>query len=289
MADPGQCGDSQNPFCTDQYLYAPAEFCCPKGRICLLVAANTTVICCPPGLPNCEKIGSIPCDISLLAFPSEIQSTVRQGNLTDCGGQCCPWGYYCNEKGNCELSPDQAKAPPGPYGSASDAQSTSSSTPSSTSSLTSLPILSDGSSSFSTSKSSAAADTSMATSTIPETHAPSSERPSSTTSVGPSPESNQTANQSGAAVGTSQAAYIAIGSFFGVALLVLVVYFILRMRKSRKSHGVRDQYDHGQEYPVGTSVYDQGGMNELKPPAHPDSPYVYQGRPGSSNVYELSG
>ncbi|KAI1144611.1 hypothetical protein F5Y05DRAFT_33109 [Hypoxylon sp. FL0543] len=249
MGNPGKCGDDQHPFCVDQYLYAPSGTCCEEGRTCLLVAANSTVVCCPRD-NNCERIESIPCDVSLMAFPGEIQSTVRQGNLTTCDDQCCPWGYFCETKGICGLSPNQDRAPPGPYEPSSQSQSTSSYTSSPTSSY---------------------------------------ETPNFTTSAGPSLKSNQTTSQPGAAVSSSQSACIAVGSFFGVALAVLAIFFVLRRRKSKKSRDDTHQDNNDEEYPVGTSVHDQGGRNALKSQEQPANPDVNQGRLSGSKVYELSG
>ncbi|KAI0117574.1 hypothetical protein F4776DRAFT_673065 [Hypoxylon sp. NC0597] len=287
----GECGDDQNPYCDDRVPYAPADFCCQKDSSCLLVAANTTVICCPPGW-DCKKIGSISCDPGALTFPSEIQSTVRHGNLTECNNECCPWGYFCNAASNCELFPDQAKASPGAELSSSKTSSTRHPKSSSTSSSTSPSTTPPTSSSSSTSTSLTTSDTLTTASTTSTTYASSYETPSIIPSVGPLPlpGSNETTNQTGAAPSTNKGTWIAVGSCLGFALLVLVIYSIIRVRKSTKrSREDRDQNNDDHGYPVGTSVYGQGGMSELDSPKQPANPYAHQGQLGSSNIYELSG
>ncbi|OTA95110.1 hypothetical protein M434DRAFT_29145 [Hypoxylon sp. CO27-5] len=285
----GVCGDDQNPYCDLQVSYAPAEFCCKEEATCLLVAANTTVICCPPGR-LCRVIEAISCDLNLLQFPSEIQSTFRQGNLTECNNGCCPWGYFCNAGNNCELAANQAEPPPGAEVSSSTTSSTSHPISSSTSSLTSSSTTPSTSSSSSTSTSLTTSDTFETTSTTRTTYASSYETPSITPSVGPLPGNNQTANQPGTAPGTNRGTWIAIGSCLGVGLLVLIIYSVLRVRKStKKSRDDKDRNNENHGYPVGTSVYDQRGENEPKSPEHPANPYPHQAQLDSSNVYELSG
>ncbi|OTA60284.1 hypothetical protein K449DRAFT_466236 [Hypoxylon sp. EC38] len=293
----GVCGDDQNPYCDLQVSYAPAEFCCKEETTCLLVAANTTVICCPPGR-LCRVIEAISCDLNLLQFPSEIQSTFRQGNLTECNNGCCPWGYFCNTGNNCELAANQAEPPPGAEVSSSKTSSTSHPISSSTSSSTSPPTTSSTTpsttpstpSSYLISTSSTTSDTFTTISTTRTTYSSSYETSSITPSVGPLPESNQTANQPGATPSTNRGTWVAIGSCLGVSLLVLIIYSILRVRKStKKSRDDRDQNNENHGYPVGASVYDQRGENEPKSPEHPANPYPHQAQLDSSNVYELSG
>ncbi|KAI1412935.1 hypothetical protein F5Y13DRAFT_199435 [Hypoxylon sp. FL1857] len=260
----GQCGDSQNPFCSEKNIFAPEEFCCPKGDSCLLTAANTTVICCPPG-SDCTLIAPIQCDLGLEKFPGEVQSIVREGQLPECDDQCCPWGYFCNQDDVCEISPDQTSPPPAAESSSSKNQPTGHPTSTST--------IKPGSSSTFTLTSLTASGTFTAIPTTLETQ---------TSSVG-TPQGNQTVNQPAAIGPNNKGAWIAIGSFFGVAVGVLVAYSILRVYKSRKSRDCRDKESSG------TSELDQGGVKEPESPDQPDSPYDYEKKTDGHNVYELPG
>ncbi|KAI1213949.1 uncharacterized protein F4807DRAFT_206823 [Annulohypoxylon truncatum] len=105
------CGANFSP-CSQPGL--PANFCCEADATCNLLAANTTVLCCPKNA-NCDTISPITCDLGLqdpATNPSaEIKTTVLNGILTTCAGQCCPFGYSCNGK-NCVKDADQSKKPP---------------------------------------------------------------------------------------------------------------------------------------------------------------------------------
>ncbi|KAI0842881.1 hypothetical protein F5Y06DRAFT_75495 [Hypoxylon sp. FL0890] len=91
----------------------PANFCCESGATCITLAANTTVLCCPEN-SNCDKIGTITCDLSLQDASTnptaEIKTTVLNGILEACAGQCCPFGYHCDGT-NCVVDADQSKRP----------------------------------------------------------------------------------------------------------------------------------------------------------------------------------
>ncbi|KAI1412645.1 hypothetical protein F5Y13DRAFT_45230 [Hypoxylon sp. FL1857] len=91
----------------------PANFCCETGSTCTVLAANTTVLCCPKD-SNCDRIGTITCDLSLQDATknptAEIKTTVLNGILETCAGQCCPFGYHC-DGANCAKDADQSKKP----------------------------------------------------------------------------------------------------------------------------------------------------------------------------------
>ncbi|KAI0383684.1 hypothetical protein F5Y04DRAFT_19082 [Hypomontagnella monticulosa] len=91
----------------------PDDFCCETDATCIVLAANTTVLCCPKD-SNCDTIGAITCDLELqdpAKNPAaEIKTTVLNGVLTTCGKQCCPFGYHCDGV-NCVKDADQSKPP----------------------------------------------------------------------------------------------------------------------------------------------------------------------------------
>ncbi|KAI2466622.1 hypothetical protein F4781DRAFT_347274 [Annulohypoxylon bovei var. microspora] len=105
------CGQNFSP-CSQPGL--PANFCCETGATCNLLAANTTILCCPTN-SNCDKISPITCDLGLqdpATNPSaEIKTTALNGVLTTCAGKCCPFGYSCDGT-NCAKDADQSKKPP---------------------------------------------------------------------------------------------------------------------------------------------------------------------------------
>lgn len=91
----------------------PDNFCCESDATCIVLAANTTVLCCPKG-SNCDTIGAITCDLTLqdpAKNPAaEIKTTALNGVLTTCGTSCCPFGYHCDGV-NCVKDADQSKPP----------------------------------------------------------------------------------------------------------------------------------------------------------------------------------
>ncbi|KAI1402350.1 hypothetical protein F4819DRAFT_281722 [Hypoxylon fuscum] len=105
------CAATNYSRCTQSGL--PDNFCCESGATCIVLAANTTVLCCPKG-SNCDKIGPITCDLALqdpVVNPTaEVRTTVLDGVLTKCGSQCCPFGYHCDGV-NCVIDTDQSKKP----------------------------------------------------------------------------------------------------------------------------------------------------------------------------------
>ncbi|KAK0673240.1 hypothetical protein QBC41DRAFT_395536 [Cercophora samala] len=91
----------------------PSSFCCPAGDRCLVLAGNTTVVCCPNG-STCQKLRPIDCNIELQdadkAPDSVIKTTALGGSLPKCGSECCPYGYSC-VNGECVMNTNQNAAP----------------------------------------------------------------------------------------------------------------------------------------------------------------------------------
>lgn len=123
------CADPKNIQCTQAGL--PSNFCCGASSECIVLAANTTVLCCPPG-SSCSTIKSIGCDISLQNASANadisLMTTALTATLPTCGNQCCPFGYSCDSNSNCVQDANQDTAP--------TTSSTSASTPSASSSTT---------------------------------------------------------------------------------------------------------------------------------------------------------
>lgn len=116
-------------LCTNAPLPSSSNFTCPVGDSCLLLAGNSTVLCCPAG-STCSKILPVTCDLSEQdgsAHPDAvIKTTVFDVSMTTCGdGNCCPFGYTCDSSSECQLLLDQSQLP---EGHDSDASSSSTST-----------------------------------------------------------------------------------------------------------------------------------------------------------------
>lgn len=120
------CGDPNNTQCSQAGL--PSNFCCAPSSDCVVLAANTTVLCCPTG-SSCSTIKSVSCDITLqnvTAHPDiSLMTTALTAVLPTCGNGCCPFGYSCNTAQDCVLNADQNIAPT--LSSASSTTSTASS------------------------------------------------------------------------------------------------------------------------------------------------------------------
>lgn len=103
----------RNPTCDipnfNQCQGAPNGFCCRSDAHCLVLASNTTVICCPSS-SDCAVIQPITCDISQqnsTNFPNaSIKTTNLTATLPSCDGECCPLGYSCTGTA-CKLNIDQ--------------------------------------------------------------------------------------------------------------------------------------------------------------------------------------
>ncbi|KAK4205290.1 hypothetical protein QBC40DRAFT_271440 [Triangularia verruculosa] len=112
----------------------PSSFCCPSGSKCLVLAGNSTVVCCP-NTSTCQKLRPISCDLELQdaekAPDSVIKTTALGGSLPKCGSECCPFGYAC-VNGECVMNSDQRAAPSQPSTPSSRPSSTPSTRPSTT-------------------------------------------------------------------------------------------------------------------------------------------------------------
>ncbi|KAF7558055.1 hypothetical protein G7046_g5910 [Stylonectria norvegica] len=87
----------------------PSDFCCPGASTCLILASNTTAVCCPKGA--CAAIQPIVCDLKLQdvsKYPkAPIHTVALDGSLPRCGSGCCPFGYVCNDDDQCSLDKHQ--------------------------------------------------------------------------------------------------------------------------------------------------------------------------------------
>ncbi|KAH7364297.1 hypothetical protein BKA65DRAFT_388047 [Rhexocercosporidium sp. MPI-PUGE-AT-0058] len=147
------CPDTSYNHCPQAGL--PDNFCCPASSTCIPLAGNTTVLCCPNG-SNCSIIKPITCDLSAQNVTENKDNTLKTTALNvpllSCGAQCCPFGFSCNDAGNCVMNADQ-KVVPGPAAAPSSSSGTNSPTaPATTSTNTSSNPSSTSSSSPSTNK-----------------------------------------------------------------------------------------------------------------------------------------
>ncbi|KAI0148163.1 hypothetical protein F4776DRAFT_302323 [Hypoxylon sp. NC0597] len=196
----------------------PNNFCCESGSTCITLAANTTVLCCPSN-SNCDKIGTITCDLSLQDASTnptaEIKTTVLDGILETCGRQCCPFGYHCDGV-NCVKDADQSKRP---------STKPTSSKPSSTVAPTSV----------STSKPSTTVAVSGIGTVTPST------TPSTTPPTAPSTETPITSTASTA--NTVKIVGGVIGGVVGIALIILAVVLLRFRRKKAINKEQLQRYD----------------------------------------------
>ncbi|KAI2612489.1 uncharacterized protein GGS25DRAFT_475604 [Hypoxylon fragiforme] len=211
-----ECGDDGAPFCTDSVPFAPASSCCKQGRTCLVLAANTTVICCPDGA-DCSQIGNIPCDLSRQLFDpsSDIQTSWHEGHLPECGDACCPWGYHC-ELNTCALNDDQNELPGDDQSSSTSTSSTSSPTTSTT-------------------------RPSSATSSTATTNTTSQASPTAVPSITLTPAQGQGDASSSSTLSTGETAGIAVGAVLGTAIVALLLYVIYRVRRATIPQSEDDQ------------------------------------------------
>ncbi|OLN82113.1 hypothetical protein CCHL11_07658 [Colletotrichum chlorophyti] len=88
-------------------------FCCPSDTTCMVLASNTTALCCPRG-SSCDTISPIICDMAaqdVVENPSSpIHTTNLDESLPSCGGRCCPFGYVCQDDSACVLD-QEAQTP----------------------------------------------------------------------------------------------------------------------------------------------------------------------------------
>lgn len=88
----------------------PSEFSCPGSDTCMVLASNTTILCCPDGA-SCDKIKPVVCNVKLQDVSKHpeapILTTALDSELPRCGDACCPFGYLCNKSDQCVLDEDQ--------------------------------------------------------------------------------------------------------------------------------------------------------------------------------------
>ncbi|KAI2635962.1 hypothetical protein GGS21DRAFT_57602 [Xylaria nigripes] len=197
----GTCAANWN-ICSQAGL--PANFCCPQGASCNVLAGATTVLCCPTG-SDCSTIQTISCNLSLqdpAQNPTaEVKTTELNGKLPTCGNGCCPFGYHCDEKSlDCVQDADQSRKP----------GESSSSTASPT--TTTKPSYPTG-----TSQTSTTATTTPSNADVKPTAAPSQQTPSPT------------------AARTLNIAAIVGGAVGGVVIILLIIAGIWLIRHKRKN------------------------------------------------------
>lgn len=88
---------------------SPSDFCCPSSHDCMVLAANTTALCCPRG--DCQYIKPIVCNLAfqnVTRYPgAAIKTVALDKKLGRCGGACCPFGYICKGDSRCVRDEDQ--------------------------------------------------------------------------------------------------------------------------------------------------------------------------------------
>ncbi|RMJ12627.1 hypothetical protein CDV36_007723 [Fusarium kuroshium] len=120
-------------------------FCCPKDYSCILLAGDTSAMCCPAGR-NCNEVKPITCDLrgqDITKYPkAPVMTIITNLKLETCGTMCCPFGYSCEGDSKCVLDEDQSSPPEGaeyPSGTSSAAPSATSPTSSETASASAEP------------------------------------------------------------------------------------------------------------------------------------------------------
>ncbi|KAF4470113.1 hypothetical protein FALBO_2988 [Fusarium albosuccineum] len=107
----GSCAVSGEGWCGHDL---PGDFCCPSESSCKVLAANTTILCCPEG-KDCTVIQPITCEIGSQdssKYPgAPIKTLALDKNLKRCGiARCCPFGYSCKGGSQCVLDKDQEES-----------------------------------------------------------------------------------------------------------------------------------------------------------------------------------
>ncbi|KAI6712152.1 hypothetical protein JHW43_005283 [Diplocarpon mali] len=140
------CPGTAQSRCSQSGL--PENFCCPSNSSCIALAGNTTVLCCPGGATDCSTIRPITCDMSsqnATLYPDNaLKTTALDVPLTPCAGKCCPFGYGCDDRGDCVMAADQRAVPGSSAASSSSSPSPSTSAASASSSAsasTATPII----------------------------------------------------------------------------------------------------------------------------------------------------
>ncbi|KAM0280715.1 hypothetical protein ACHAQH_003885 [Verticillium albo-atrum] len=87
--------------------------CCKTGDTCIYLAGGSTVLCCPAA--TCNRIMPIQCNIAAqnpVDFPNApLKTTAQRGELPKCGDNCCPFGFTCNDDGQCDMDENQSERP----------------------------------------------------------------------------------------------------------------------------------------------------------------------------------
>ncbi|KAL6402258.1 hypothetical protein AUP68_14728 [Ilyonectria robusta] len=93
--DDSSCALENYTQCGSQ---VPDNLCCPDDTKCMIIASNTTIVCCPNG-SDCGTIKPIVCNVALqdtAKHPgSPIQTLALSASMETCGSACCPFGYIC--------------------------------------------------------------------------------------------------------------------------------------------------------------------------------------------------
>ncbi|KAK9777029.1 hypothetical protein AB5N19_07620 [Seiridium cardinale] len=209
----------------------PDSFRCKEGTGCKWLGENITVLCCPTG-NDCEVIAPVVCNLGLMdpsANPEALIKTMLQvGELPECAGACCPWGYECDGNQTCVITADTSAEQ----------------------SALKLAALETGTGTATT-----RANTQSATivSSIATT-APLTNQPPSTTSSGV--PANQVSEREGSN-STAVVAAAVLGSLLGT-LLVVGSFFVLRRKRSTQAKRISQRTLMKAELDVG---------GELRPPS----------------------
>ena len=231
----------------------PDNFCCSSGSTCNALAANTTVVCCPPG-SDCAVLTPISCDITqqdASRHPdSSIKTTALNGALPKCGDACCPFGYSCSSD-TCIVNANQNASPiqTAPAKTSSPSSSSSAARASSkpkTSTADGITVIATSTPASASTFFSSLTSTALPTGTATPTSTPTATDASTTSSSSAGNVSaNESAvasadNNSGGKGSSSTTASIVGGVVGGVAGLVIigfVAWFILGRRMRSKDAG----------------------------------------------------
>ncbi|KPM44051.1 hypothetical protein AK830_g2533 [Neonectria ditissima] len=105
--DSSTCALEEYSQCGSQ---VPDDFCCPNDSQCMVIASNTTIVCCPKGV-SCDAIQPIVCDVALQDISNHpdapIHTLALDKSMKRCGSACCPFGYVCRDGERCQLDDNQ--------------------------------------------------------------------------------------------------------------------------------------------------------------------------------------
>lgn len=224
------CGDSSYKQCTQEGL--PDDFCCPSDHSCIALAGQTTALCCPAG-NDCTAIRPIPCDVSLqdksLHPENVVMTNALTGSLPKCAGMCCPFGYTCDDGGNCILNSDQNAKPFTTGGQSSTTTAPSTAKSSETVGVTTAPQESASATASATSSGSGAAS---ATATDSESES------SSTASSAAAEGSGDSGSSSGPSAGLVAGGVV--GGIAAAVFLGMLVWFFFKREAKRKTESEKD-------------------------------------------------